>query len=165
MLFNQVSIKLNLVTQTNVTHFFTIRINRTSASAIALVWMFSLVSGVANACLLETDGATHASETIHLSQHDERRVSLADLLQTEAGLSGEDGAHTSKQPCLKVRDDISKSLPKKYASGQTEPGSPISVGELWSSGDLVGLQDKRPISAQYAASLRPIRVLYSRLAL
>lgn len=165
MLFSQVSIKLNLVTQTNMTHFFTNRINRTSASAVALVWMFSLVSGVANACLLETDGAAHALETIHLSRHDQRRVSLADLLQTEAGLSDEDGAHTSKQPCLKVCDDISQSLPKKYASVQTEPGSPIIVGELWSSGDLIPLQYKRLISTQYAVSLRPLRVLYSRLAL
>ena len=165
MLFSGVSIKLNLVIQTIMAHFFSIRINRTSASAMLLVWMFSLVSGVANACLLEAPGAAHAPEKIQSSQHDERRVSLIGLLQTEAAVSDKDGAHTSKQPCLKVCDDSSKSPPKKYASGQTEPLSPITFDELWSSADLIRLQYKRPISTQFATSLRPLRFLYSRLAL
>lgn len=156
---------MNLVTQTIMTRFFTIRINRASASTMLLVWMFSLVSGVANACLLDTTGAAHASETVQSSPHGERHDSLAGHLPTEASLSDKDDAHTSKQPCLKVCDDSTKSLPKKYASGQTEPGFPIIVDELWTSADLIRLEYKRPISTQYAASLRPLRVLYSRLAL
>ncbi len=145
--------------------FFIICMNRTRASAMLLVWMFSLVSGVANACLLEAPGATHASETVQASQHDASRVSLNRHIQTEAGLSDHDDTHNSKQPCLKFCDDSSKSLPKKYAASQIDPGSSMIIARLWSSAESSRVEFKMPIISNRTALLLPIRVLYARLAL
>jgi hypothetical protein len=156
---------LKLVIQTTMTHFFTIRINRTRACAMLLVWMFALMSGVANACLLESPGAAHASAAIQFTKHDQKHVNLAGHIHTEAGSSDAEDAHTSKQPCLKLCDDNSKSLPKKSAISQIDPGSAPINAELWSSADSKRLQFKLPIISKHAASLLPLRVLYARLAL
>lgn len=148
-----------------MTHFFTIRINRTRASTLLLVWMFALLSGIVNACLLETPGAAHASLAIQFTQHDEKYVNLVAHTQTDAGSSDVDDAQTSKQPCLKLCDDSSKSSPKKYAVSQIDPGLATIIAELWSSAESVRLQFKLPIISKHAVSLLPLRVLYARLAL
>ena len=146
-------------------NFFIVRTSHTSATAVLLVWMFVLISGIANACLLEAPGAAHAPAMTKFTQHDGGHTSLAGHLQTEASAADENDVHTSKQPCLKVCDDSSKSLPKKQAAGQVDQGSPIIIAVLWSSTEPFRLQYKLPTSGKYAASLRSLRVLYSRLAL
>lgn len=130
-----------------------------------LVWMLALLSGIVNACLLESPGAVQASEAIQFTNHDNKHVNLAGFMHTGAGSSDAEDAHTSKQPCLKLCDDSSKSLPKKYSVSQIDPGSSTIIAELWSSADAVRLQFKLPIISKHVASLLPLRVLNARLAL
>jgi len=148
-----------------MTNFFNTRINRTSAFAMLLVWVFALISGVANACLLEAAGAaTHAKTATQPAQQNEKHISLARHSQIEASSAQADDAHTSKQPCLRVCDDSSRSLPKKYPAGQIDPGLPIIVAVLWSLAEPIRLQYKQPNGTQHAPLL-PLRVRYARLVL
>ena len=99
-----------------MTTFFTTRANRISAFSMLLIWMFGLMSGVANACLLEAPSAV-AHTAIQQAPLHEMHISSAKhspVVATLEGLAQADDAPTSKQPCLKVCDDSSRSLPKKY---------------------------------------------------
>ena len=148
-----------------MTNLFNTRINRVSAFAMLLVWSFGLISGVVNACLLEAPGAaTHAKTATHPAKQNEKHINLARHSQTEASSVQADDAHTSKQPCLKVCDDSSRSLPKKYPAGQIDPGLLIIVAVLWSLAEPIRLQYKQPNGTQHA-TLLPLRVRYARLAL
>ena len=148
-----------------MTNLCNTRINRASAFAMLLVWVFALISGVANACLLEAPGtAAHAGATGRTNQHEVHHVALSRYVPIEADSDQADDAHTSKQPCLKVCDDSSRSLPKKYPAGQIDPGLPIIVAVLWSLAGPIRLQYKQPNGTQHATVL-PLRVLYTRLAL
>ena len=148
-----------------MTNIFNTRINRTSAFAMLLVWVFALISGVANACLLEAAGAaTHAKTATQPAQQNEKHISLSRHSQIEASSAQADDAHTSKQPCLRVCDDSSSSLPNKYPAGQIDPGLPIIVAVLWSLAEPIRLQYKQPNDTQHAPLL-PLRVRYARLAL
>ena len=149
-----------------MTNLFTPRINRTRALAMLLVWLFGLVSGIANACLLEPPGAAaHTKTDKPHAQHDIRHTGLGAHPQAVSGLAHTDDAHTSKQPCLKVCDDSSRSLPKKYPAGEVDPGLPSVVAVLWSLVEPVYLTYKQPSSTQRVASHVPLRHRYARLAL
>ena len=146
-------------------NLFNTRINHASAFGMLLIWMFALISGVANACLLEAPGAVaHAGNTEQTNQHGVEHVTLSKYVPIEADSAQVDDAHTSKQPCLKVCDDSSRSLPKKYPAGEIDPGLPIIVAVLWSLAEPIRLQHKQPNGSQHA-TLLPLRVLYTRLAL
>ena len=148
-----------------MTNLSNTRINRASAFAMLVVWVFALISGVANACLLEAPGtAAHAGTTEQTNQHDVGHVALNRYVPIEVDSDQADDAHTSKQPCLKVCDDSSRSLPKKYPAGQIDPGLPVIVAVLWSLAGPIRLQYKKPNDTQHA-TLLPLRILYTRLAL
>ena len=148
-----------------MTKLFNIHVHRGSALAMLLVWVFALISGVANACLLEAPRTpTHPGTSEQSNQHGAKHVELSSHVPTEDGSDQADEAHTSKQPCLKACNDNSKSLPKKYAGGQIDPGVRIIVAVLWSLAGPIRLQYKKPNDTQHA-TLLPLRVLYTRLAL
>ena len=147
-------------------NFFNTRVSRTSAFAMLLVWVLALISGVANACLLEASATSaHAVTTKHTHQRGATHVTLSWHVPIETGSNQADDAHTSKQPCLKVCDDSSKSLPKKYSVEQIEPGTRIIVAVLWSLIEPIHLQHEQPNVSQHGASMLPTRLMYSRLAL
>ena len=152
-----------------MTNFFNTRMNPTHAFAMLLIWVFGIISGVANACLLEAPGAsTHAvtasqPATQHAHQN-EKHTSLLGPLQIEVSSAQADDTHTSTQPCLKVCDDSSRSLLKKYPVGQVDPGPPTIVAVLWSLAEPVLLQYKQLDGIQHAPLL-PLRIRYARLAL
>ena len=149
-----------------MTNFFKTRVNRISASAMLLIWVFALISGVANVCLLEAPGINAQAGAIQqINQHGAAKVSLNSHAAIEVDLDRAEDEHISKQPCLKVCDDSSRSLPNKYSAGQIDGGSPINIAVLWSLAEPIRLQYKQPSRTQHAASLLPLRVLYSRLAL
>ena len=127
-----------------------------------LVWMFGLISGIANACLLEAPGAATQFE-----HHDGKHAAVAAHLHSEASpvQAEAEGAHTSKQPCLKVCDDSSRSLPKKYPAGQIDPGLPTVVAVLWSLVEPAFLPAQQPNNTQRIAPHVPLRHRFSRLAL
>lgn len=150
----------------NMTNFSTTRINRNSAFVMLLVWMFALVSGVANACLLEDPGTpVHQAIGVHTAQDGGEHVSLVGHAHPEAAADQDDDSHTSRQPCLKVCDDSSRSLPKQHTSGQIDPGPPVVVTVLWTAVVPAHLPRHQLDDAQCVISRLPIRVRYSRLAL
>ena len=147
-------------------NFFNIRTNRISAFATLLVWVFALVSGVANACLLEAPRTSLQTEAIEqIKQQGETHVGFSRQAEIEADLDRAEDTHTSKQPCLKACDDNSRFLPQKYLAGQVDPEQPIIVAVLWSLAEPIRLQYIQPSGTQHVESLLPLRVVYSRLAL
>ena len=151
---------------TTMRSFFKTRINRTSAFVMLVVWILALISGVANACLLEGSGTSaHVVSTKHTNALGAPQVSLSLHVSIETGSEEADDAHTSKQPCLKVCNDGSKSLTKKYSAEQIDPGARVIVAVLWSLIEPIHVQYEQANGSQYAASAMPLRVLYSRLAL
>ncbi len=125
-----------------------------------LVWAFGLISGVANACLLEAPGAATQFE-----HHDGKHAAVAAHLHIKASPVQADDAHPSKQPCLKVCDDSSRSLPKKHPAGQIDPGLPTVVAVLWSLVAPAFLPAQQPNNTQRIAPHVPLRHRFSRLAL
>ena len=66
-------------------NFFNTRVSRTSAFAMLLVWVLALISGVANACLLEALGAVaHAGTTEQTNRHGVKHVTLSKYVPIEA---------------------------------------------------------------------------------
>ena len=149
-----------------MTNLFSTRYNRTSALGLLLVWVFGLISGVANACLLEDPGvATHQKTPTQFEQHQGKQASVAGHSHTDASPAQTDDAHTSKQPCLKVCDDSSRSLPKKYPIGQVDHGLPMVVAVLWSLVEPAYLPDQQSNSTQRVVPHVPLRHRFSKLAL
>jgi hypothetical protein len=149
-----------------MTNLFTIRNNRATALVMLMAWVLGLISGVANACLLDAPGAaTHAKTAELHAQHDVKHSGLGPHPQTVAGSAQPEDVHTSKQPCLKVCDDSSRSLPKKYPAGGVDPGLPSVVAVLWSLVEPVYLAYRQPRSTQRVVSQVPLRHRYARLAL
>ena len=149
-----------------MSNLLTTRINRTTTFAMLLVWTFGLVAGVANACLLEAPGtATHEKIVKPPAQHAAKHISVAGHLQTAASSAQADDAHATKQLCLKVCDNSSRFLPKKYPAGQVEPGLPSVIAVLWSLVEPVYLFHTQPGITEQVVSRVPIRLRYARLAL
>ena len=149
-----------------MTKFFTIRFNRSSALAMLLMWTLALASGVANACLLEAPGKPAAARaTLQLTQHGGMHASHLKHAEPGASPEREDDARTSKQLCLKVCDDSSRSLPKQYPVGQVDPVPSAIVAVLWNAATPIRLQYQQPDDTQRVVPGLPLRVLYSRLVL
>ena len=155
-----------------MTTLLTTRTNRISAFSMLLIWMFGLMSGVANACLLEAPSAVPHTAIPHTAMQQaplrEKHISSvkhSPEVATLESLAQADDAPTSKQPCLKVCDDSSRSLPKKYPAAQIDPGLPIAAAVLWSLVEPIDLSYKQPSSTQRVASHVPLRHRLARLAL
>ena len=130
-----------------------------------LVWMLELISGVANPCLAKPPGAVKPAETAtHFVQGDAKHTNMSGHSQTEATSAHTDVAQLSKQPCSKVCDDSSKSLLKKYLTAQIDNESVIVGAALWSLIEPIRLQYKQQNSSKHAASLLPLKVVYSKFA-
>lgn len=112
--------------------FSNIRAKRNTAFLVLLMWLFSLASGVANACLLEARG-THAHlVTVGLSE----TVNAPHVSPGHAGaVAGhDDDSQASKATCLKVCDDGARSVPKQDLTvAQTDPGPAPLVAVLWTA--------------------------------
>ena len=150
----------------SMTNFFANRTHRTKAHLVPVVWVCELISGVVNPCLEKPPGAAKPEETAtHSAQDDAKHTNMAGHSQTEATSVQTDVAHVSKQPCLKVCDDSSKFLLKKYLTAQIDPGSPIVVAALWSLITPIRLQYKQQNSSKHATSLLPLRAVYFKFTL
>ena len=130
------------------------------------VWMFALLSGLANACALEDHRTQIAYVTnAHAELDGGKHISLASDWQAEAAPAQKDESHSSREPCLKVCDDSSRSLPKQYPSGEIDPGHPVVVALLWTSGAPINIHRDQAIDVQLGVSRLPLRIRYSRLVL
>lgn len=146
-------------------HFNTGRPRRT-ACLLLLAWLFALVSGVANACLLE-------ARTAHLPAATAAGPDVDPVPSASAGLAhagtdhDDDGPlEDQKAPCLKVCDDGTRSLPKQHgAVDQVDPGAPPLVAVLWTGAPPVISGANRRDALQPVIAGLPVRVRYQRLAL
>lgn len=143
---------------------FNTRAIRTTASLTLLAWLFALVSGVANACLLEREDGGPRGASSESSHRTAGHGKSADHVKSAA-----DPAHDveiSKEPCLKVCDDGSHSLPSQNAGADlNDPGAAVLIAVLWvSSANDVAMPDRlrewRPPPPG-----QPVRTRYSRLTL
>lgn len=139
------------------------RTKRRTAFLVLLGWLFALVSGVANACLLEAR-VTHT----HAAPFELSGTVQAPLVSAgHAGaVAGHDDSHVAKAPCLKACDDGAHSLPKQdLTATQADPGPAPLMSILWTAVTPVAPTTWRMDDVQPALPERPIRVRYSRLAL
>ena len=137
---------------------------RNTAFLVLLVWVFALVSGVANACLLEVRG-TYGHLTVSAGSEAEATPEVS------AGHAGavaghDDDANASRAPCLKACSDVAQSLPKQdLKAAQADPGPAPLFSILWTAATPVVLPFRRTDPVQPLAPEPSIRVRYSRLAL
>ena len=151
--------------------FFNSSTRRNAAFAILLVWLFALGSGVANACLIQTEkshgyglGHGHESLTTHPSAAEAgHAISAAHadpMRDHDSTLTG------SKSQCLKVCDDGSQSLLKQRAGFDLKhadlmPLLPVS----WATAASVVLAGGLAVIQRPPYPGLPIRIRLSRLAL
>ena len=129
------------------------RSKRNIALALLVVWLFALGSGVANACLLQT-------HEVHLHES----AQLADEPTTNLGHHGE--ADNTKESCLKVCDDGTRSLVKVPSdTGDINPGPVSLLTTLWtgSAREITALRRRDDLAIPITGP--PLRVRYSQLAL
>ena len=133
-----------------------------AASLVLLVWVFALVSGVANACLLETRGA-HGHLT---AAGGFEEAAATGMSAGKAVADHHDDAHNSNASCLKACDDVAQSLPKQdLTAAQADPDPAPLVSILWTAATAAVLPFRRTDPVQPHVPERPIRIHYFRLAL
>ena len=138
-------------------------VKRNGAFMVLLVWLFALVSGVANACLLEERGTHSHVATAGYSEAAQASV----ILPAHAGAVADhvDDSHF-KAPCLKVCDDGTRSFPKQDSTvAQTDPGPALLVLVLWGTVAPVIPTLHQMVDEQPATLELPIRLRFPRLAI
>lgn len=137
------------------------RSRQRTAAVMLLLWLFALISGVANACLLEQPGshAPSAATSVPASSH---------AVNDASGHAGSMATHStdeelSKAPCLKACDEGSQALLKQSPpDAPCDPGAAPLVAILWVAASpgarlVRGIADPPPPLPQ-----APLWVLYSR---
>ena len=144
--------------------FSTSRARRNTAFMMLLTWVFALVSGVANACLLEVQQTHLHTATASALKEPAHAFSV---LPGHAGTvaDGVDAPYF-KAPCLKVCDDGSRSFPNHGLKvAHTDPGPALLSVVLWRAAapDIPAFrqfEDEKPATPEL-----PIRVRFPRLAI
>ena len=145
--------------------FVSVRLQRRSALMLLAMWIVTVASGVANACLLDIHGvrghdrvaahtvATHASPVVQAS-HDR------------------DGKHhdvdqaLSKESCLRVCDDSSKFLPKpSFGFDVLDVQMAPPVASVWITRATFVSAIRASYDRSPPAPERPARIRFLRLAL
>ncbi len=145
---------------------FNYRAKRNTAFAMLLAWIFALVSGSVNACLLEVRDTYHerfavahsaASDVGHESPSGNEKLTVA---------SHHSDSDATKAPCLKVCDDVSQSLLKVNSIfNPTDPGQAPFITVLWTAVIPV-ISAPRRVNDPWLPPLGPpLRLRFSRLAL
>ncbi len=145
--------------------FFNSHSKRNTALVALFVWLFALVSGVANACLIQPEKMhDHGSVAAHSSAAEKRHAVSA--VHVDAISEHRPELERSKSQCLKVCDDSSQSLPKQQVDFDlTHPVLVPLIAVAW-------IKATPEVSARGLAVVQrppdpglPIRVRLSRLAL
>ena len=136
---------------------------RSIALTMLLVWVFALLSGVANACLTEPrDEPAHAGT--HASQADQPAQAAA---QPHAADQAQHGQHPDKAPCQKSCDATSQTLLKQLPKVDTPDLQAVVPPPHRQASDL-HMAPSTLVRAALAAippPSPPPRVQFSRLAL
>ena len=142
------------------------RTRRKTTFVAMLVWAFALASGMANACLLETQGK-HA----HIAANNHSDGHLAHAHDTVAGDAltvdhDDDDADASKESCLKACDDGSNAQIKLQTGVDlTDPGPAPFAVFAWNEAASVASAPSRFDALQGPIVGPPFRLRYSRLTL
>jgi hypothetical protein len=141
------------------------RTRRRTAFAILFVWAFALVSGAANACLLDAHGLQ--KHDLHLPQSEAHDLSRTLLdAHAEGHLSHDDEPDAARQACLKVCDGGSQSLLMQSSSADlADPGLAPFIAATWTVAMRVQMVPSRPNDVHLHFCGPPLRVRLSRLAL
>lgn len=136
---------------------------RRIAFAMLLVWVFALVSGVANACLTEPRGElAHAG--LHASQPDQPEQATH---HAHAADQAQHDEHTDLAACHKSCDESSQTLLKQLPKLVTPDLQAVAVQTYMQASNL-HMAPTALVRAALAAVLPPTpppRVQYSRLTL
>lgn len=136
---------------------------RSIAFTMLLVWVFALLSGVANACLTEPRGEpAHAG--IQVSQADHPTPAV---VQPHAADQAQHGEHPDKAPCQKSCDASSQTLLKQLPKFDTPDLQALVPATHRQASDL-HMAPAALVRAALAAvppPSPPPRVQFSRLAL
>ncbi len=144
--------------------FIHTRVKRNTAFVVLLVWLFALGSSVANACFLETREQHSSAAERSAVTTSQAPAELLARMSTDA--SHHDESDGSKEPCLKVCDDRTHTLPKAYSGvDHTDPGPAPLIATLWTAFPNVVLAPRRLDDFAIPTVGPPFRVRYSRLAL
>ncbi len=139
---------------------------RSIALTMLFVWVFALLSGVANACLLEPRGElAHAGLHAALSYHAAR--SAAHPHSWNAAVAAQHEHHPDKAPCQKSCDDSSQTLLKQAPKLDAPDLLSVALPSRAWTVDLLqapAVPGRACIAAVPPPSLPP-RVQFSRLAL
>ena len=144
--------------------FANTRIKRNTAFIVLLVWLFALASSVANACFLETHGphSQAAKASAPLTTHAPAEV----LAQLGSHAGHHDDSDSSEEPCLKVCDDGTHTLPKAYSAvDHNDPGPAPLFTTLWTGPPHVVSARRRADDLAVPIVGPPLMLRYSRLAL
>jgi hypothetical protein len=151
----------------NMKLFSTARSKRDATFMALVVWLFALVSGLANACLLETPGnhsniaAGHASGAHHARAKDTPANEVIAHHDDH-----DDDSDASKESCLKACDDGSNAPTKLHAGvDPADPGLTVLVSLAWHTLIPVASARGRVDELQAPAVGPPIRLRYARLTL
>ena len=136
---------------------------RSIALTMLLVWVFALLSGVANACLTEPRGEpAHAG--LHTSQPDHPARTA---LQSHVADQAQHDEHPDKAPCQKSCDESSQTLLKQLPKVDAPDLQAVAPLTCMRASDL-HLAPAALVRAALAAvppPSPPPRVQFSRLAL
>jgi len=136
---------------------------RSIALTMLLVWVFALLSGVANACLTEPRGEL-AHADIQVSQADHPAPAV---VQAHAADQAQHGEHPDKAPCQKSCDASSQTLLKQLPKFDT-PDLQAMVPAAHRQATDLNMAPAALVRAALAAvppPSPPPRVQFSRLAL
>jgi hypothetical protein len=137
---------------------------RSIALTMLLVWVFALLSGVANACLTEPRGEpAHAATQTLPADH----PALAAVQQHHAADQAQDGEHPDKAPCQKSCDASSQTLLKQLPKLDTPDLQALIPVTYRQASDLhmAPATLVRAVLAAVPPPAPPPRVQFSRLAL
>lgn len=132
------------------------RTRRNTACAMLFVWLFALASGLVNACLLEPSVVRdHGPALSHPS-----------ATGTALGSAGDHAQGLTHDVCLKACDDGSQTLLKHASSVElADPGLVLFAAAAWAAEVHVAPASGRAHDFRLQERGRPIRVLFSRLAI
>lgn len=130
-----------------------------------LAWTIALVSGVANACLLEVRDTNHEGFAVALSAAS--AVGHKSPTGNEPTVAGHhSGSDATKAPCLKVCDEVSQGLLQvNYNFDPTDPGHAPIVTVLRAAAIPVISALRRANDPWPPPLGLPLRLRFSRLAL
>lgn len=143
---------------------------RRTALTVMLVWLFALVSGVANACFLDI-GAPHGDGmALEHAVADARAPHQAEGHAHSRAQHPQSDSAAATALCLKVCDDGGHALPRQASVPETGQSVPVPVPVPlfvvhWPDAPVLALADGLTEFWPPPQPGLPIRVRFSRLAL